>query len=61
MPSLASADPCEAVRDPVVTPVRDAYLDTQRSACLRDEAFVALAPHVLIDKPGFHGALGGDL
>lgn len=61
IPAIASADPCEAVRDPVVTPVRDAYLDAQRSACLRDEAFVALAPHILIDTPGFHGVLGGDL
>ena len=61
VPSIAAADPCEAVRDPIVTPVRDAYLDAQRSACLRDEAFVALAPHVLIDTPGFHGVLGGDL
>lgn len=61
VPSIAAADPCEAVRDPIVTPVRDAYLDAQRSACIRDEAFVALAPHVLIDTPGFHGVLGGDL
>lgn len=61
VPSLAAADPCEAVRDPIVTPVRDAYLDAQRSACVRDEAFVALAPHALIDTPGFHGVLGGDL
>lgn len=60
-PALAEADPCEGVRDPIVTPVRDAYLDTQRSACLRDEAFVALAPRALIDTPGFHGVLGGDL
>lgn len=61
VPSVAAADPCEAVRDPIVTPVRDAYLDTQRSACVRDEAFVALAPYALIDTPGFHGVLGGDL
>ena len=61
VPSIAAADPCEAVRDPIVTPVRDAYLDAQRSACLRDEAFVAIAPHVLIDTPGFHGVLSGDL
>jgi hypothetical protein len=61
VPSIAAADPCEAVRDPIVTPVRDAYLDAQRSACVRDEAFVALAPHALIDTPGFHGVLGGDL
>ena len=60
-PSIAAADPCDAVRDPIVTPLRDPYLDTQRSACLRDEAFVALAPRALIDTPGFHGVLGGDL
>jgi hypothetical protein len=61
IPSVAAADPCEAVRDPIVTPVRAAYLDAQRSACLRDEAFVALAPQALIDTPGYHGVLGGDL
>lgn len=60
-PSIASADPCDPVRDPIVTPLRDPYLDTQRSACLRDEAFVALAPRALIDTPGFRGVLGGDL
>lgn len=61
VPSIAAADPCESVRDPIVTPLRDPYLDTQRSACVRDEVFVALAPRALIDTPGFHGVLGGDL
>lgn len=61
VPSIAAADPCEAVRDPIVTPLRDPYLDTQRSACVRDEVFFALAPRALIDTPGFHGVLGGDL
>jgi hypothetical protein len=61
VPSLAAADPCEPVRDPIVTPLREPYLDAQRSACVRDELFVAIAPHALIDTPGFHGVLGGDL
>ncbi|HUS29645.1 MAG TPA: hypothetical protein VMZ53_14125, partial [Kofleriaceae bacterium] len=51
----------DAVIDPVVTPMRDAYLDAQRSACLRDELSAGLDVHALIDTPGFHGVLGGDL
>jgi len=31
-------DPCrDAILDPVATPVRDAAIDAQRGACLRDE------------------------
>jgi hypothetical protein len=56
------AEPClDGVIDPIVTPVRDVYLDAQRGACLRDELTVALRGHALIDTPGFYGALGGDV
>lgn len=55
-------DACSyAVLDPVVTPVRDVGLDAQRSACLRSELSAGLLGHALIDTPGFHGVLGGDL
>jgi hypothetical protein len=55
-------DPCgPAVIDPIVTPVRDVDLDAQRSACLRRDISVRLLGHALIDTPGFHGVLGGDL
>jgi hypothetical protein len=61
-PALAAADPCDsAVIDPIVTPVRDVDLDAQRSACLRQELSAGLVAHALIDTPGFHGVLGGDL
>ncbi len=62
-PLLARADaPCDdSVIDPVVTPVRDAQLDAQRGACLRDELSAGVRAHVLIDTPGFHGVLGGEL
>jgi hypothetical protein len=62
-PAIAYADdPCEnPVVDPVVTPVRDVYLDAQRNACLRNEVSAGLSSHALIDTPGFHGVLGGDL
>src|SRR5689334_15890991 len=69
-PALANAepvaemsdDPCAmAIVDPIVTPVRDAYLDAQRSACFRNELSAGLDAHALIDTPGFHGVLGGDL
>lgn len=59
---VAGAEPCaDAVADPTPTPVRDAGLDAQRSACLRDEVSATLNTHALIDTPGFHGVLGGDL
>lgn len=59
----ARADvPCtDPVFDPVVTPVRDVAIDAQRTACLRDELSTHLVGHALIDTPGFHGVLGGDL
>jgi hypothetical protein len=68
-PALARADesaialePCDsAVIDPIVTPVRDVDLDAQRSACLRQELSARVLGHALIDTPGFHGVLGGDL
>lgn len=63
LPALAYADaPCDdPVTDPVVTPVRDGQLDAQRGACLRAEYFGGLRAHALVDTPGFHGVLGGDL
>lgn len=67
-PALARADdtqgddPCtSAVIDPVVTPVRDIDLDAQRSACVRQDVSARSLSHALIDTPGFHGVLGGDL
>jgi len=67
-PALAFADDepadlvCDqATVDPVVTPMRDVYLDAQRSACFRNEVSAGLDVHALIDNPGFHGVLGGDL
>ena len=63
IPGLAYADdPCEfTVADPVITPVRDVALDAQRAACVRDDVAVGMLAHALIDTPGFHGVLGGDL
>ena len=66
VPGIAFADPADTVCDkpivdPIVTPVRDAYLDAQRSACFRNELSAGLDAHALIDTPGFHGVLGGDL
>jgi hypothetical protein len=65
VPAIAFADPTDvcdhAIVDPIVTPVRDAYLDAQRSACFRNELSAGLDAHALIDTPGFHGVLGGDL
>jgi hypothetical protein len=67
---VASADneepepvtPCEdSIIDPIVTPVRDGQLDAQRGACLRSEYHGGLRLHALVDTPGFHGVLGGDL
>lgn len=64
-PAVAAADPidpcADKVVDPIVTPVRDVALDAQRSACMRDEVSAGLDTHALIDTPGFHGVLGGDL
>ena len=55
-------DPCrDAILDPVATPVRDAAIDAQRGACLRDELGAGLLASALIDNPGFHGVLGGEL
>jgi len=56
------AGPCDdAIVDPVATPLREAAVDAQRSACLRDELAAGLTTHALIDAPNFHGVLGGDL
>lgn len=63
-PALADGedDPCgDAIVDPVPTPLRDAAIDAQRGACLRDEVAARLLASALIDTPGFHGVLGGDL
>jgi hypothetical protein len=55
-------DPCaNAVVDPIVTPVRDVELDAQRAACVRQELSARVLGHALVDTPGFHGVLGGDL
>ena len=62
MTAPASAAPCEdAVVDPAATPLRDASLDAQRGGCLRDEISAAITAHALIDTPGFHGVVGGDI
>jgi len=69
LPGLARADeppedmtPCQdPLIDPIVTPVRDAQLDAQRSACMRNDITAGLRAHALVDTPGFHGVLGGDL
>ena len=62
MTRTALASPCEdAVIDPAATPLRDASLDAQRGGCLRDELAAAITTHALIDTPGFHGVVGGDL
>lgn len=54
--------PCdESIVDPVITPVRAAGIDGQRTACLRDEALVVLHTDALIDTPGFRGVLGSEL
>ena len=57
VPALAAADdetPCDAaVSDPIVTPVRDVYLDAQRSACMGTALSAAVLAHALIDTPGF--------
>ncbi len=53
---------CDApLIDPVVTSLRDAGIDAQRSACLRDELSVHLPVTALIDTPGFHGEIDGAL
>jgi hypothetical protein len=64
LPSLAFADddPCDSeVIDPIVTPVRDTDLDAQRAACMRQDVSARVLSHALIDTPGFHGVLGGEL
>lgn len=50
-----------ALIDPVPTPLRDAAIDAQRSACLRRELTVHLPLSALIDTPGFHGEIDGAL
>lgn len=58
----ASAAPCDdPILDPVATPIRDAGIDAQRAACLRDEATLRLGGTALVDTPGFHGVLAGHL
>lgn len=55
-------DPCrDSILDPVATPVRDVGIDAQRGACLRDQVGASLHVNALIDTPGFHGVLGGEL
>lgn len=62
VPPADHAPPCEhPVTDPVVTPIRDARLDLQRSACMRQALSVGVDANALIDTPGFHGVLGGGL
>jgi hypothetical protein len=65
LPATAYADgdvdPCaDSVVDPIVTPIRERWLDVQRAACLRDEDSAGIAAHALIDTPGFRGQLGAD-
>jgi len=59
---MASADVCD---DPIVDPaaigVRAGNFDAVRSACLRSEVEARVDSRALIDTPGFHGTLGGDL
>ncbi|MBA3453707.1 MAG: hypothetical protein H0T42_11500 [Deltaproteobacteria bacterium] len=55
-------DPCrDSILDPVATPVRNVAIDAQRGACLRDEIGTGLLASALIDTPGFHGVLAGEL
>lgn len=51
----------EQLVDPVVTSLRDAAIDAQRSACLRSELALHVPISALIDTPGFYGELGGGL
>jgi hypothetical protein len=51
----------DPVIDPVVTSLRDAGIDAQRSACLRSALSVHLPISALIDTPGFHGEIDGAL
>jgi len=51
----------DALIDPVVTPLRDAAIDAQRSACLRSDLSLHLPVTALIDTPGFHGEIDGAL
>lgn len=62
LPSFDHAPPCDQpILDPVVTAVRDAKLDLQRSACMRQQVTAGINAHALVDTPGYHGVLGGDL
>jgi hypothetical protein len=59
---FVAPEPCEnAITDPVATPLHEAGLDAQRSACLRDYFDVSTVAHALIDPDSFHGLLGGEL
>lgn len=59
---VAPPGPCdERIVDPVITPLRAAGIDAQRTACLRDESLVLLHTDALIDTPGFRGVLGAEL
>ena len=60
--AVADDDPCATpLNDPIVTAVRDADLDAQRPACVRQDVSGRLLAHALVDTPGFHGDLGGEL
>jgi hypothetical protein len=55
-------DPCaNSLVEPVPTPLRDVAIDAQRAACARDELSTYAQADILVDTPGFHGELGGDL
>jgi hypothetical protein len=55
-------DPCTtSLTDPTITSLRDADLDAQRSACVRQDVSGRVLAHALVDTPGFHGDLGGEL
>lgn len=55
-------DACEyELADPVPTPLHPGGIDDQRAACLRTEVGINVTSHALIDPPGFHGHLGGDV
>ncbi len=47
--------------EPVVTPLRDAAIDAQRSALVRSELSVHIPVAAHIDTPGFHGEIDGAL
>jgi hypothetical protein len=67
VPSLAHADEApeplcdDSIVDPPAVGLRSGNFDAPRSACLRSELEVRVDTRALIDTPGFHGTLGGDL